>query len=307
MRPLRLLEGSSVGLTSLVVHLVLLIVLSLLSFGRKLDVVELIVRPPQHVEAEEFNLADLAVPIDLEEFLISEPIVLQNEASMDDLANHLFQPPAPRAAAGGEPTAEAATRVSGAPSFYGIATPDRKTVFLLDRSTSMFGDRFESARQELLYCIDDLAASQQFSVVFFHESIVVQFDPAPLPELISASQSNKQRIRDWVMQQQAAGSTDPREAFALAFRMQPDAIVILSDGEFDPQIVAEVKRRNQLSEIKIHAIALEVEAVTLRTIARESGGEYRSVTIPPRTAPVFLGPQANPFLQPALPLEGTLP
>ena len=67
--------------------------------------------------------------------------------------------------------------------------------------------------------------------------------------------------------------------------MQPDAIYFLSDGQFDPQIVQELRARNRdnrrlsTSQIPIHTIAFgdRLAEGLMKSISRNSGGRYRFV------------------------------
>jgi hypothetical protein len=66
----------------------------------------------------------------------------------------------------------------------------------------------------------------------------------------------------------------------MAIRMKPDAIYLLTDGEFDTGVIEKViAAQPQSKKIPIHTIAFESQAgeATLQTISRVTGGTYRHV------------------------------
>jgi hypothetical protein len=70
-----------------------------------------------------------------------------------------------------------------------------------------------------------------------------------------------------------------------ALSLHPDAIYFLSDGQFDPNTTQEMRLRNRPNnrlkarQIPIHTIAFydRYAAGLMKTIARNSGGEFRFV------------------------------
>ena len=63
---------------------------------------------------------------------------------------------------------------------------------------------------------------------------------------------------------------------ALALAMRPDAVFLLSDGEFPEGTVEAIARKNR-RKVPIHCIDLTGGDAgdQLRQIARDSGGQYR--------------------------------
>ena len=70
-----------------------------------------------------------------------------------------------------------------------------------------------------------------------------------------------------------------------ALSLRPDAIYFLSDGQFDPSAIQILRAQNRqnlrmnIRQIPIHTIAFldRFAEGLMRTIARNSGGEYRFV------------------------------
>ena len=67
--------------------------------------------------------------------------------------------------------------------------------------------------------------------------------------------------------------------------MKPDAIFFLSDGQFDPMVMQEMRVRNKQNlrlktkVVPVHTVAFydRMAEGLMRTIARNSGGEYKYV------------------------------
>jgi hypothetical protein len=82
------------------------------------------------------------------------------------------------------------------------------------------------------------------------------------------------------------GGTDPRSAMGLALGYRPDAVFLLSDGEFPDDTAAWIARRNP-RKVPVHCVDLSggVGGDQLQKIARESGGQYRSRPAPEGSLP----------------------
>ncbi|HVX59536.1 MAG TPA: VWA domain-containing protein, partial [Pirellulales bacterium] len=166
----------------------------------------------------------------------------------------------------------------GSSRFFDVRARGRKFVYVVDCSDSMQGDRFERATQELLESIDALRPNQSFYVIFFADREYCQCYPAEDSTLTPATKSNKQRIAQWVADFTYAGGTYPFGALGAALGLEPDAIFLLSDGEFDDDVPDCVKTAN-ISNIPIHTIAFmdPIAAPLLKRIAKENNGIYRYV------------------------------
>jgi hypothetical protein len=162
--------------------------------------------------------------------------------------------------------------------FFGIGGYGQSFVYVVDCSGSMRDDgKFERAVYELLQSIEQLQSDQQYFIIFYNHAAFPMVEPGP----VRATLQQFEATRAWVSQAQPQGGTVPLPALLAALKMKPDAIFFLSDGLFDPgtgRAVRAFNRRKQ-SRIPIHTIAFvnrEAEGL-MRTIARNSGGEYRFV------------------------------
>jgi hypothetical protein len=174
---------------------------------------------------------------------------------------------------------EADGSLSGASAeFFGIGGYGQTFVYVVDCSGSMSErNKFERAIYELLHSIEQLASDQRYFVIFYNDAAY----PMDADEPVLATEDEFARTRRWVSYVEPQGGTNPLPALLFAMSLQPDAIYFLSDGKFDPVTLQEVRSQNRpkSKRIPIHAIAFMERATEglMRTIARNSGGEYRFV------------------------------
>ena len=169
-----------------------------------------------------------------------------------------------------------------ATEFFGIGGYGESFVYVVDCSGSMNQNgKFDRARYELLQSIEKLNKDQSFFVIFFnHEA-----HPMDGGKLVLAAQNRITETVHWVNEAEAGGGTNPLPSLLYALSMHPDAIYFLSDGQFDPNTIQELRLRNRPNSrlhtkaIPIHTIAFydRFAAGLMRTIARNSGGEFRFV------------------------------
>jgi Mg-chelatase subunit ChlD len=188
-------------------------------------------------------------------------------------------------------------RGGSAVEFFGTVGHGNKIVFILDVSGSMDENaysgqgrrvtRFERARQELVRSISQLYSDQEFAVLLFSSDCRPMFDlPQNKVQFLAATSRHKQQFKHWLASIQPAGGTDPRTSLEVALALYPDAIFLLTDGEFrvgrDGPIgkaVIRLVRNLNTHRIPIHTIAYQDQRSrhTLETIAEDSGGTFRFV------------------------------
>jgi hypothetical protein len=166
--------------------------------------------------------------------------------------------------------------------FFGIGGYGETFVYVVDASGSMNQrGKFERACYELLQSIEQLSSDQRYYVIFYNDNAY----PMEADEPVFANEKEIARTVSWVNDAVADGGTYPLPALLYALSLRPDAIYFLSDGQFDPLTIHELKVRNRptkrvrMRQIPIHTVAF-VDYGTIglmRTIARNSGGEFRFV------------------------------
>ncbi|KPJ74636.1 MAG: hypothetical protein AMS14_05155 [Planctomycetes bacterium DG_20] len=167
--------------------------------------------------------------------------------------------------------------------FMGLGARGESFVYIVDKSGSMeMDERLDAAKAELRFSIERLPYAAKFHVMFYEDS---DFKEAPSDKLVNASRSNKDRCYRVMAQVQARGGTDPMKAFLKAFKMQPDVIFFLTDGELNQvgDIVARVRRMNTEhagGKTTVHTIGFinDMGERVLKKIAEENHGSYRFVS-----------------------------
>ncbi len=201
---------------------------------------------------------------------------------------------------GGSPGGPGSGGAEAGTEYFGTVAQGDRFVYILDKSISMNwnrhgqagpNSRFGRARYELLRSIDKLAPNQQFYVILFSYSTNRMFDDkSPAPATIPATPENKRRLRQWLERVEMGSGTDPRDALYLALSISPDAVFLLSDGDFNQRFVAEhlfegsptpeelVKQFNR-SYTPIHTIAYEnpISNERMEVLAELSRGKYRYI------------------------------
>jgi len=160
-------------------------------------------------------------------------------------------------------------------SFFGLRARGQFFVFVVDQSGSMIDDdRLTRAKIELLRTVFALQPPQRFEVIFYNEE-ATPMPGGPLPR--PADLKTKNQLTSWLHLIGPDGGTDPRPAMAQAIALQPDAVFLLSDGEFPEGTVERVAKLNP-RKVPIHCVDMTggQAGTHLLRIARDSGGQYAS-------------------------------
>jgi hypothetical protein len=163
-------------------------------------------------------------------------------------------------------------------SFFGIRAEGQFFVYVVDCSGSMIDDdRLVRAKRELRRSVANLQLPQRFLVIFYNDRPLPMLGSLPR----SADLTAKGQMNQWLRLIEPDGPTDPRGAMGMALALRPDAIFLLSDGEFPEGSVESIAPKNP-RKVPIHCIDLSggLAGDQLLRIARESGGQYAAR--PPR-------------------------
>lgn len=171
--------------------------------------------------------------------------------------------------------------------FFGIQATGKRFVFVVDSSSSMKWAKWRRACSELVASIESLGPDQSFCVFFFDAVPHLMFNQRPTElQMVPANSNNIIRLRRWMASVSFGDDTRPLAAVRQALALQPDAVFLLSDGEFhDPTLayfrINDTRRTEGLLSrpIVVHTIGFksQVGQATLREIADETGGTYRFV------------------------------
>ena len=173
--------------------------------------------------------------------------------------------------------------------FFGVKAAGTKFVFVVDCSMSMQGPKWLQARQQLLQAVQHLGSEQYFYVIFFDRDSHLMFDPQEAEaELLPATEQNILRLRQWINSFRLGYDTEPFYSVRQALAFWPDAIYLLSDGEFSDPTAAYLRRNNfkhvdgelRMPAVAVHTIGLHNPGgrKLLQRIARENRGTHRFVT-----------------------------
>ncbi len=167
------------------------------------------------------------------------------------------------------------------PQFFGLggeARSARRIIYVVDRSGSMIG-MFDDLRKELKRPIDGLRKSQKYHVIFYSTDPPIE---APPSRLVNAIRASKTRTFNFIDQVTPDGMTQPIEAMRRAFRLKPDLIYLLSDGDIpEAELLKEnLATWNRDEKVRIFTIAYVSGAgrQLLEEIARLHNGQFRFVS-----------------------------
>ncbi len=161
-----------------------------------------------------------------------------------------------------------------AADFFGITAGGNDFVFVVDMSGSMQGSRWRRARNELRRSIESLDENQRFFIVLYSTDAY----PMPAQGLLAAKKRNVEEAIHWLFKVEPQGSTNPLPAVLLAAQLKPDAIFLLSDGDFSPLVATQISAF-QAKALPVHTIGFEsrVGERSLKLISDETHGTYRFV------------------------------
>jgi hypothetical protein len=159
----------------------------------------------------------------------------------------------------------------------------RKIVFVCDATGTMI-NKMSVLKRELTTAVGSLRnGTQSYKVIFFVGGGSVATESKN--GLIVGSTANKKQTFDWLTDVTPEGTTDPVPALQAAFKLQPDLIYFLSDGEFNnlrsySAVLEEVDRLHQAtgSRVKVNTILFETfepdAEKAMQTISDRTGGRF---------------------------------
>lgn len=140
-----------------------------------------------------------------------------------------------------------------------------------DEETTALG----AARRELIPVIRGLDEETQFNIILFGSNVEEW-----RPELVYATEPNRDEAIDYVRDLEARGATPAHEVLQEAFEQHPDIVFFLSDGvptDAKPQqILDDVRRWNSDGNVIVHTIGLgdQLDDVFMDELAKQNGGEF---------------------------------
>jgi Ca-activated chloride channel family protein len=173
----------------------------------------------------------------------------------------------------------------GDTTFMNISGVGTSFVYVIDTSSSMYGDRLKIAQSQLKKSLRMLQPNQKFGVIFYNESRTnLQLPGQNDRKMFFATELNKQQAARQVDRVVSDAGTEHKIALLEALSLKPDVIYFLTDGaepELSAADLAEIARRT--GSTTIHVVQFGDGTVSsretnwLERLARQSRGEFREI------------------------------
>ncbi len=160
----------------------------------------------------------------------------------------------------------------------------RKFVFVIDRSKSMGGQGLnvlKAASAELGAAINSLEKYHQFQIVAYHHQTVTITRRA----LLAATSDAKAEVSEFIENLAAFGGTEHEGALITALSMDPDVVVLLTDGGLPDLNESQLRRISRAARgAQIHCIQFgsgpqQDRNTFMRLLAAQNSGTYRYVDV----------------------------
>jgi hypothetical protein len=164
------------------------------------------------------------------------------------------------------------------PAFFGTRGKGTKFVYIVDRSGSMDGSRFDAACDELKKSLKSLRPGMSFHVIFYDSTD----EDLPGTPLQAATTENIDKAIKWIEGQSPRGGTEPEDAMVRALKLKPHTIWLLTDGQFSDRICENITPVNPERKVSINTIAIHDKSgeALLKRIAEQNKGDYRFIPAP---------------------------
>ena len=296
-------RGMPSWLSSLLIHLSLILILALLSVnnGGK-QIVDLLAGTTDQVEIEPYDTFELALQpeeiqtvseeLESPESKLTEtselaPVLDEAllSASLDaEMEQNLFEK---ISSTGLDSSDLPRNSDQGKAEFFGINGEGSDFVFIIDCSDSMnrYG-RWNQAVAELKRSINDLKPQQRFLILLYNSGYTAMNNEIKLVK--STDRQRKKAVR-WLSSNFPNSWTYCAEALGEALKLKPSAVFLLSDGEFNDrnEVFGVLDRFNSkrklkksgMQQIPVHTVALgsHMGRFTMERIAQENNGIFKLI------------------------------
>lgn len=161
--------------------------------------------------------------------------------------------------------------------FFGQEAVGHRFAFILDRSGSMQGKRWEACTRQLERALRALPEHVEFIVILF-ATTMSEPTVATREGWLPAERDKVDAVISWVNRLSPSGGTYPAEAFQRVFSLAdpPDVIYFLTDGELAGFSALDFEQLLGDKPTIVNTIALEgdAEVGVLQEIAAASGGQF---------------------------------
>jgi len=162
--------------------------------------------------------------------------------------------------------------------FFGVETIGQRFAFILDRSGSMHGARWNACLDQFERALQSMPAHAEFVVLLFTTDV----DERPNASgWASAHPDNVRDALNWVRSMRPGGGTAAAPAFEHAFGLgvPPDVIFFLTDGDIAGFAPTDYMRMSNGAPTILNTIALEcgTSAEALNELAQATGGQFTMI------------------------------
>ena len=156
-----------------------------------------------------------------------------------------------------------------------------RIAFICDGTGTMVGLKDTLVKRELRSTISKLTPRQQFNVIYFKNGD--NAEAVDKNALIPATPQNIKRMGTFLDGLAPQGATNPIPAIEMAFKMKPQLLYILSDGEFNDlvpyaDVIKRIAELNADKKTRVNTILFGERAdeaeKTMKQIAKDSGGNF---------------------------------
>ena len=157
----------------------------------------------------------------------------------------------------------------------------KTVIFVLDRSGSMQGSKFEQARHALQTMIEQTAPNDRFNLIGFSGEVHTLFPDGPR----RATAEARRRAEEWLRGLNATGGTAMADAIEEAYRQidHSGLVLFLTDGlptvgeQDHDAIVRLAQARGRSIRFYAFGVGYDVDATLLDDLARRGGGSVSYV------------------------------
>ncbi|HOI54338.1 MAG TPA: hypothetical protein PLP01_03745 [Phycisphaerae bacterium] len=173
-----------------------------------------------------------------------------------------------------------------AATFFGLPVTGRRVVFAISRAGSMT-DSMEDARTVLKQTIEQLAAEQQFHILFWTAGPTMEKPGGMVP----ATPENRKAAFEFVDSIIPLSQTDPDHALHTAFAAKPDEIFLLTSGGFGSRVSHLLETLNRDRAVAVHIVQLTWPHASLRDSDRERERITKTIAMENRGVYAGIGPR----------------
>ncbi|MFN2433103.1 MAG: VWA domain-containing protein [Gemmatimonadota bacterium] len=135
--------------------------------------------------------------------------------------------------------------------------------------------KIEEAKREVAGAVEGLGEEQHFGIVYFEDTPHLWKD-----ELVLAEEDVRKAASKFIKKAQGGGGTGIRQAMELAFSLEPETIVLVTDGEptdaSPEEILQRISELNPDGAVVVHAVGVgeDHDRDFMSDVAEQNGGEY---------------------------------